>query len=103
MLLQSPFTGANRLVLIEQPGSGILRDIFRLLPTMPLWGLPGGLVVKNSTANAEDARDSGLIPGLRRSPGEGMAIHSSILAWRRPWAEKPSRIQSIGLQRVGYD
>ena len=29
------------------------------------------LVVKNSPANAEDVRDRGLIPGLRRSPGEG--------------------------------
>ena len=34
-------------------------------------GLPGGTVVKNLPANAEDARDAGLIPGLRRCPGEG--------------------------------
>ena len=34
---------------------------------------------------------------------EGMAAHSSILAWRIPWTEEPSRLQSIGLQRVGYD
>ena len=32
-----------------------------------------------------------------------MAIHSSILAWRIPWTEKPSRLQSVGLQRVGHD
>ena len=32
-----------------------------------------------------------------------MAIHSSILAWRIPWTEKPSRLQSTGLQRVGHD
>ena len=32
-----------------------------------------------------------------------MAIHSSILAWRIPWMEKPSRLQSTGLQRVGHD
>ena len=31
-----------------------------------------------------------------------MAIHSSILAWRIPWTEKPSRLQSTGLQRVGH-
>ena len=31
-------------------------------------GFPGGLVVKNSPANAGDM---GLIPGLGRSPGEG--------------------------------
>ena len=32
-----------------------------------------------------------------------MAIHSSILAWRIPWTEKPSRLQSTGLQRVRHD
>ena len=34
---------------------------------------------------------------------EGMATHSSVLAWRIPWTEEPSRLQSIGLQRVGHD
>ena len=32
-----------------------------------------------------------------------MATHSSILAWRIPWSEKPGRLQSMGLQRVGHD
>ena len=32
---------------------------------------PGGTVVKNLSANAGDARDTSLIPGLERSPGEG--------------------------------
>jgi len=32
-----------------------------------------------------------------------MATHSSILAWRNPWTEKPGRLQSIGLQRVEHD
>ena len=34
---------------------------------------------------------------------EGMATHSSILAWRIPWSEEPGRLQSIGLQGVGHD
>ena len=34
---------------------------------------------------------------------KGMATHSSILAWRIPWTKKPGRLQSMGLQRVGYD
>ena len=34
---------------------------------------------------------------------EGMATHSSILAWRMPWTEQPGRLQSLGLQRVRYD
>jgi len=34
---------------------------------------------------------------------EGMATHSSILAWRIPWKEEPGGQWSIGLQRVRYD
>ena len=29
---------------------------------------------------------------------KGMATHSSILAWRIPWREEPSRLQSTGSQ-----
>ena len=43
-------------------------------------GFVGGSVVKNPTANAGDVKDVGLIPGLGRSPEEGMTTHSSILA-----------------------
>ena len=32
-----------------------------------------------------------------------MAIHSSILAWKIPWTEKPGRLQSMGSQRVRHD
>ena len=34
---------------------------------------------------------------------KGMATHSSILAWRTPWAEDPGGLQSMGSQRVGLD
>ena len=34
---------------------------------------------------------------------EGMAPHSSVLAWRIPWREEPGRLQSMGLQRVRHD
>ena len=34
---------------------------------------------------------------------EGMATHSSILAWRIPWTEEPGGLQSMGSQRVGHD
>ena len=34
---------------------------------------------------------------------EGMATHSSILAWRIPWTEDPDRLQSMGSQTVGHD
>ena len=32
-----------------------------------------------------------------------MATHFSILTWKIPWAEEPSRLQSMGFQRVGHD
>ena len=34
---------------------------------------------------------------------EGMTTHSSILAWRIPWAEEPGSLTVLGSQRVGYD
>jgi len=33
---------------------------------------------------------------------KGVAVHSSIFAWRIPWTEEPGRLQSMGLQRVRY-
>ena len=32
-----------------------------------------------------------------------MATHSSTLAWKISWTEEPSRLQSVGSQRVGHD
>ena len=43
------------------------------------------------------------IPGLGRSPEKEMVTHSSILAWRIPWTEKPGRLQSTGSKRVGHE
>ena len=42
----------------------------------------------------------GLIPGSGRSPGEGMAPYSSILAWEISGTEEPGRLQSMGLQEL---
>ena len=56
---------------------------------------PGDSDDKESACNAEDM---GSIPGSGRSPGEWMATHSSILAWRIPWTEEPGRLQSMGSQ-----
>ena len=47
-------------------------------------------------ASVCNAGDLGLIPGLGRSPGEGMAIHSNILAWKTPQTEEPGELQSMG-------
>ena len=37
------------------------------------------------------------------SQEEGMAIHSSMLAWEISWTEDPGRLQSVGSQRVRHD
>ena len=44
-----------------------------------------GLVVKKPPVNAGDLKDVGAIPGWGRSPEEGMATHSCVLAWRISW------------------
>ena len=60
-------------------------------------------MVKNLPANAGDAGNTGFVPASGRSPGEGMATHSRILAWRISWTEKPGGLQSMGSQRLGQD
>ena len=48
--------------------------------------------------------DPGFDPWVREYPLEkGMATHPSILAWRIPWTEDPSGLQSMGLQRVRHN
>ena len=47
-----------------------------------LFSFPGGASSKESTCNAGDAGDEG-----QEALEEGIATHSSILAWRIPWTE----------------
>ena len=46
---------------------------------------------------------STVLPFLECHMEKAMAPHSSTLAWRIPWTEKPGRLQSTGSQRVGHD
>ena len=62
-------------------------------------GFPGGSVVKNLPANAGD---SGSVPGLGRSPGEGNSKPLRYPCLEKPIAE-PGRLQSTGPQRVKHD
>ena len=41
--------------------------------------------------------------GWEDSLEEGMATHSSVVAWRSPWTVEPGRVQSMGSQRAGHD
>ena len=56
----------------DQSGSHSPHVAIRLVAAIPdNVGFPGGAVVKNPAADAEDARDASSIPGSGRSPGEG--------------------------------
>ena len=60
-------------------------------------------MVKNQSAMQEIQET--LVPSLGQEDPleEGMATHSSILAWRIPWAEQPGGLQSMGSQRIGHN
>ena len=61
---------------------------------------PGDSVGKESPAVQETwVRSLGWEDPLE----EGMATHSSVLAWRIPWTEEPGGRQSMGSERVGHD
>jgi len=60
-------------------------------------------VVNNLPANAGGIETQ--VPSLGQEDPleEGMATHSSILAWRIPWTEEPGGMQSVGSQRFRHD
>ena len=61
------------------------------------------LVVKNLPVNAGGIETWVRSLGKEGPLEEGMAAHSSILAWRISWTEEPGRLQFIGSQRVRLD
>ena len=58
------------------------------------------LVVKNLPAKAGNKRDIVLIPDWANPLEEGMATHSSVLAWRIPWTEEPGELWSMGQKEL---
>ena len=63
-------------------------------------GFPSGSVVNNSPVTQETQGQS---LGWEDPLGEGIATHSSILAWTIPGTEEPGRLESMKMQRVGHD
>ena len=86
---------------VDSECSGFARLIYRGLCSA--WVFQVALVVKNPPAGAGEFRDVGSIPSWEDPLEEGMAAHSSILAWRIPWTEELCGLQSVGSQRVGHD
>ena len=86
--------------------SSVLRELIRksslfvsttkLRPSLAAQG-------KESACRAGAAGDMGLSVGWEGPLEEGMAPHSSVLAWRVPQTEEPGGLQSIGSQGVGHD
>ena len=63
-------------------------------------GFPGGSGGKNPLANIQETQETWIQSLGGEEPLEGeMATHSSILAWKIPWTEEPSGLQSMGSQR----
>ena len=62
-------------------------------------GFPGGASGKNSACQCRRLKKVRSL-GQEDPLEEGMATHSSILAWRIPRAEEPGRLQSLGLKEV---
>ena len=75
-------------IVLESPG----------IPHYLVWGFLGVSVVKNPPANARDAGDAGLIPGLGRSPGGGNGNPLQYSYLGNPWTENPGGLQSMGSQ-----
>ena len=75
----------------------LLTAHLQLLPWLPRW-----LRVKNLPPNSGE-EDVHSIPSLGRSPGGGMATHSSILLWEISWTEEPGGLQSMESQRVRHN
>ena len=58
------------------------------------------VLIKNPRASAGDVRDTGSIPGSGRSPGGGNGTHSSVFAWKIPWAEEPGGLSPWGSKEL---
>ena len=62
-------------------------------------GFPSGSAVKKLPARQKTQETQVRSLGQEEPLEEGMATHSSILAWRIPWTEEAGRLQSMGSQR----
>ena len=78
----------------------IFFSIIYILEIYISMGFPGSSVVKDTSANA---RDVSSIPGSEDALEEEIATHSSILAWKISWTEKPGGLQSMRSQRIRHD
>ena len=80
------------------------RNICVLMATLSESGFPGVSVVKYIYIYLPIVQETWVGSQGGEDPLEkGMAAHSSVLAWRIPRTQEPSRLQFMGSQRVGQD
>ena len=101
-LTKDRLAGGKNTILIQVP-LGIhrkisLKEVLEFEAYIPsYWASLVAQMIKNLPA-MQDTRVQFL--GWEDPPEKGMALHSSILAWRIPWTEEPGRLQSMGSQKV---
>ena len=71
-------------------------------PNLRLLKEKSALIFKRHSGkgSADNAGNSGSIPGQDDLLEEGRVTHSSVPAWRVLWTEEPGGLQSMGSQRV---
>ena len=74
-----------------------------LLVTRHVWASPMAQSGKSLPAVQETQETRVLSLSEKDALEEGMATHSSVLAWRSPWTQERGGRQSVGLPRVGQD
>ena len=66
-------------------------------------GFPSGSAIKNLPAMQKTQETKVSFLDWEEPLEEGMAPHSSILAWRILWTEETGGLQSVGSQRIGHN
>ena len=93
---------ASRIYIPLKYTLSILQDRLYTEPYINSYSL--ALLVAQMVKNLPALQETWVRSLGREDPREKvMATHSSILAWRTPWAEEPGRLQSTGSQRVRHD
>ena len=99
-----------KLIFMTDVNSGPISFFYRWLFSLPTQFIKGTNLFLRASLVAQRLKH---LPPMRETwvrslgqedpLGKEMVTHSSILAWRIPWTEKPGRLQSTGSQRVGHD
>ena len=73
----------------------MIATVVIFIPLSLLLGLPGSASGKEPVCQCRRLKRCGFDP-----QEEGMATHSSILAWKIPWTEEPGGLQSMGSKEL---